>query len=685
MNLHSPVTDLKGIGEKTAVPFAKAGIHTVQDLIEYYPRAYELFEEPTEPEEMKDGKKYAVHAWVQSVSPVKRFKRYQIFSAQLKTGDTVIQAAWFNMPFLRNYFQKGGQYIFRGVVTVRNGQYRMEQPEHYTLADYENLLYIMQPKYPLVSGLTEKMVTKAIRQVLANDQIRVPEYLPDAWLSDYDLEEEWEALRQIHFPKDDGAMRKARKRIVFDEFLMFILGIRKMKEHQEELVSQIPMVEVAETSRLIETLPYELTGAQKRVWKEIVSDMTGGKVMSRLVQGDVGSGKTILAVLALIMTGCNGCQGALMVPTEVLARQHFESVKEILEEHQIPLVPVLLTGSMTAKEKRLAKAEIESGSAQIIIGTHALIQEDVQYHRLALVVTDEQHRFGVRQRETLSDKGITPHVLVMSATPIPRTLAIIVYGDLDISVVDEMPAHRLPIKNCVVDESYRPNAYRFMEKEVAAGHQVYIICPMVEESDELELENVTDYTEKLQKILPMIRIACLHGKMKPKEKNEIMERFAAGDIQILISTTVIEVGINVPNATVMMVENAERFGLAQLHQLRGRVGRGSAQSYCIFMSGSKGKETRKRLEVLNKSNDGFYIASEDLKLRGPGDLFGIRQSGILEFRMGDVFQDSAVLGQASEAAGRLLKEDPQLLDPLYEGIRKKLEHIISQNSESLRL
>lgn len=685
MNLHSPVTDLKGIGEKTAVPFAKAGIHTVQDLIEYYPRAYELFEEPTEPEEMEDGKKYAVHAWVQSVSPVKRFKRYQIFSAQLKTGDTVIQAAWFNMPFLRNYFQKGGQYIFRGVVTVRNGQYRMEQPEHYTLADYENLLYIMQPKYPLVSGLTEKMVTKAVRQVLANDQIRVPEYLPDAWLSDYDLEEEWEALRQIHFPKDDGAMRKARKRIVFDEFLMFILGIRKMKEHQEELVSQIPMVEVAETSRLIETLPYELTGAQKRVWKEIVSDMTGGKVMSRLVQGDVGSGKTILAVLALIMTGCNGCQGALMVPTEVLARQHFESVKEILEEHQIPLVPVLLTGSMTAKEKRLAKAEIESGSAQIIIGTHALIQEDVQYYRLALVVTDEQHRFGVRQRETLADKGITPHVLVMSATPIPRTLAIIVYGDLDISVVDEMPAHRLPIKNCVVDESYRPNAYRFMEKEVAAGHQVYIICPMVEESDELELENVTDYTEKLQKILPMIRIACLHGKMKPKEKNEIMERFAAGDIQILISTTVIEVGINVPNATVMMVENAERFGLAQLHQLRGRVGRGSAQSYCIFMSGSKGKETRKRLEVLNKSNDGFHIASEDLKLRGPGDLFGIRQSGILEFRMGDVFQDSAVLGQASEAAGRLLKEDPQLLDPLYEGIRKKLEHIISQSSESLRL
>ncbi|MBR5508509.1 MAG: ATP-dependent DNA helicase RecG, partial [Lachnospiraceae bacterium] len=322
---------------------------------------------------------------------------------------------------------------------------------------------------------------------------------------------------------------------------------------------------------------------------------------------------------------------------------------------------------------------------QIIIGTHALIQEKVIYKKLGLVVTDEQHRFGVRQRETLANKGLHPHVLVMSATPIPRTLAIIVYGDLDISVVDELPAHRLPIKNCVVDESYRPSAYRFMEKEVAAGHQVYIICPMVEESDEMELENVTDYTEKLQKVLSGLQIACLHGKMKPKEKNEIMERFAEGQIQILVSTTVIEVGINVPNATVMMVENAERFGLAQLHQLRGRVGRGKAQSYCIFMSASKSKETKKRLEVLNKSNDGFYIASEDLKLRGPGDLFGIRQSGILEFRIGDVFQDAKVLQQASEAAGEILKEDPDLELPKYQALAEKLERYMMRGGESLSL
>lgn len=685
MNLKSSVKELKGIGEKTSVPFAKAGIFNIEDLLRYYPRAYETYESPVEVDEMEDGGKYAVHAWVQSVSPVKRLKHYQIFSAQLQVGEAAVQATWFNMPFLRNYFQKGGQYIFRGTVAVWNGQCRMQQPEHYTLSDYDRLLHVMQPKYPLTTGLTEKMVMKAVRQVLEGGQVALTEYLPKEIVESYGLESEWDAVRQIHFPKNEEVMRRARNRIVFDEFLLFVLGVRRLKEHQEQLVSQVPMVEVSETSRLMESLPYDLTGAQKRVWREIVADMTGKKVMSRLVQGDVGSGKTILAVLALIMAGCNGYQGALMVPTEVLAKQHYQSVREILKAHHIPLRPIFLTGSMTAKEKRLAREEIASGTAQIVIGTHALIQDDVEYQKLGLVVTDEQHRFGVRQREILAEKGVTPHVLVMSATPIPRTLAMIVYGDLDISVVDEMPANRLPIKNCVVDESYRPNAYRFMEKEAAAGHQIYIICPMVEESDELELENVTDYTERLKNLMPGFSIACLHGKMKPKEKNEIMEAFAEGQIQILVSTTVIEVGINVPNATVMMVENAERFGLAQLHQLRGRVGRGKAQSYCIFMSGSKGKETKKRLEVLNQSNDGFFIASEDLKLRGPGDLFGIRQSGILEFKMGDVFQDAKVLEQASEAAGKILKEDPELERPEYERLKERLKGYMSRSAESISL
>lgn len=685
MELQDSIMKLKGIGEKTAVPFAKVGIHTIRDLLQYYPRAYETYGEPVELTEIEDGQRYAVQGYVLSVSGVKRFKKYQIFTAQIKVGEGVLQGTWFNMPFLRNYFQRGGQYVFRGVVNIRGTQYRMEQPEHYSLADYDRLLHVMQPRYPLTSGLTGKMVTKAVKQVFDCGQVYVPEYLPEEMLARYQLEPEWTALRQVHFPENDEEMRKARNRLVFDEFLLFILGLRRLKESQEALANEAPMMEVAETARLIESLPYELTGAQKKVWKEITSDMTGEHMMSRLIQGDVGSGKTILAILALITAGCNGYQGALMVPTEVLAKQHFESICALFSEHGILLKPILLTGSMTAKEKRLAYEAIESGEAQIIIGTHALIQEKVVYQRLGLVVTDEQHRFGVRQRETLAEKGIHPHILVMSATPIPRTLAIIVYGDLDISVVDELPAHRLPIKNCVVDESYRPNAYRFMEKEVAAGHQVYIICPMVEESDEMELENVTDYTAKLEEILPSVQIACLHGKMKPKEKNAIMERFSEGQIQILVSTTVIEVGINVPNATVMMVENAERFGLAQLHQLRGRVGRGNAQSYCIFMSGSKSKETKKRLEVLNKSNDGFYIASEDLKLRGPGDLFGIRQSGILEFRLGDVFQDAKVLKQASEAAGDLLREDPNLLLPEHRALAERLDGYLTRGGENLSL
>ena len=350
-----------------------------------------------------------------------------------------------------------------------------------------------------------------------------------------------------------------------------------------------------------------------------------------------------------------------MAPTEVLARQHYESICTLFETYDIPVKVVLLTGSMTAKEKRKVYDRIECGLAKIIIGTHALIQDKVFYDNLALVITDEQHRFGVKQRETFANKGGVPHVLVMSATPIPRTLAIILYGDLDISVIDELPANRLPIKNCVVDTSYRNTAYAFMKKQIAEGRQCYVICPMVEESEGMEAENVLDYTKKLKDALPEdISVEFLHGKMKPKEKNRIMEEFAAGSIQVLVSTTVVEVGVNVPNATVMMIENAERFGLAQLHQLRGRVGRGEYQSYCIFIQGSQESTTSKRLEILGKSNDGFYIAAEDLKLRGPGDLFGIRQSGLMEFRIGDIYNDANILKNASEAAAQILALDPDL-------------------------
>ena len=440
------------------------------------------------------------------------------------------------------------------------------------------------------------------------------------------------------------------------------------------------------TEQIIEELPYRLTGAQTNTWHEIERDLAGKALMSRLVQGDVGSGKTIIAFLAMILAGENGFQSALMVPTEVLARQHYESFKKLTEEHQLSIKAVLLTGSNTAKEKREIYDEIRRGEVSAVIGTHALIQEAVEYKSLGLVITDEQHRFGVKQREALAAKGDPPNVLVMSATPIPRTLAIILYGDLDISVIDELPAKRLPIKNCVVDISYRPKAYSFIERQVKEGRQAYVICPMVEESEGLDAENVIDYTKKLRSALSgEIRIEYLHGKMKAKEKNRIMEEFARGEIQVLVSTTVVEVGVNVPNATVMMVENAERFGLAQLHQLRGRVGRGEHQSYCIFVQGTSDEGTMKRLDILNHSNDGFYIASQDLKLRGPGDIFGMRQSGDLEFKLADIFTDAPLLKSVSEEVNQLLDQDPELSRPEHQELKQKLDSYIAKKYEKLIL
>ena len=447
------------------------------------------------------------------------------------------------------------------------------------------------------------------------------------------------------------------------------------------------MKAVWKTEEVMESLPYQLTHAQLRVWNEIEGDLRGHLRMSRLVQGDVGSGKTILAFLSMIMTAENGFQSALMVPTEVLARQHFEAMQKLLEEHGLSSYePVLLTGSTTQKERRSIYEKIASGESKMIIGTHALIQEKVEYQKLALVITDEQHRFGVRQREALSRKGPSPHVLVMSATPIPRTLAIMLYGDLDISLVDELPAKRLPIKNCVVGTNYRKTAYQFMRKEIAAGRQVYIICPMVEASEELDAENVTDYTMDMRNVFGSgIQVEMLHGQMKAKEKNDIMERFASGEIQVLVSTTVVEVGVNVPNATVMMVENAERFGLAQLHQLRGRVGRGEYQSYCIFMHGDESKETGKRLEVLGKSNDGFYIAEEDLKLRGPGDLFGIRQSGLMDFKLADIFQDASILKEANLAVQDIILTDEGLEMPEHYKLKVAFDHYLQTEVDEISI
>lgn len=685
MDGFKPVEELKGIGEKTGKLFHKLGIETVPDLISYYPRAYDAYEAPVPIGSLEEGKTYAVEGILTKSADLLRFNHLQMVSVILKDLTGTLQLAWYNMPYMRANLKVGSRYIFRGKVAKKRGRMVMEQPELFHPEDYATKVHSLQPIYGQTRGLGNKTIVRAVSQALAQRPME-REYLPEYLRSRYQLAEYNFAVEHIHFPADTQELLFARKRLVFDEFFFFILAVRRLKEKRDGKKSPYTMAMVPEVERVKENLPYALTDAQERALKEIMEDLTGGMVMNRLIQGDVGSGKTILAVLALLLTVYNGYQGALMAPTEVLARQHFESISSLLREQGISKTPVLVTGSMTAKEKREAYQKIASHEADIIIGTHALIQEKVLYDNLALVITDEQHRFGVGQREALGEKGKTPHIMVMSATPIPRTLAIILYGDLDISVIDQVPASRLPIKNCVVDPGYRKKAYDFIEKQAAQGRQAYVICPMVEASEMIEAENVLDYAKELRKVFPpSITVEYLHGKMKPKEKNKIMERFADGEIQVLVSTTVVEVGVNVPNATVMMIENAERFGLAQLHQLRGRVGRGSYQSYCIMVDCSGEEETGKRLDILNRSNDGFYIASEDLKLRGPGDIFGLRQSGDMEFRLADIFTDADILKNVSKEADSLLKEDPELEREEHRELKRRLAAYLTKSYERLNL
>lgn len=677
---------LKGVGEKTEKLFGKIGVTDIESLLSYYPRNYDAYEEPVEIQSLEEGAVAAISATVTAGVYVNQVRNLQVITTTVADLTGKISVTWFNAPYLRSTVRKGSRFVLRGRVARKQGKLQMEHPEIFTPAAYEEILHSLQPIYGLTAGLSNKTIVKLIHQVLDEQKLQV-EYLADEYKEKYHLADRNFAVPAIHFPQNMQELLSARKRLVFDEFLLFILAVQMLKEKTEEAPNAFPMHPVWTTEQIIENLPYDLTNAQLNVWHEIERDLSGQALMSRLIQGDVGSGKTILAFLAMIMTAENGYQAVLMAPTEVLARQHFQAMEKLLQEQNINFGhPVLLTGSDTAKEKREKYALIASKEANIVIGTHALIQEKVQYNNLGLVITDEQHRFGVKQREALTTMGNPPNVLVMSATPIPRTLAIIIYGDLDISVIDELPAQRLPIKNCVVDTSYRPKAYSFMEKQIRQGRQVYVICPMVEESEGMDGENVLDYTMKLRNIFPAdIHVASLHGKMKAKEKNAVMEAFAAGEVQILVSTTVVEVGVNVPNATVMMVENAERFGLAQLHQLRGRVGRGEYQSYCIFMQGSDAKETSKRLEILNKSNDGFYIAGEDLKLRGPGDLFGIRQSGLLEFKLGDIYQDADILKAASETAADILSLDEDLSLPQNHELQKKLSEYMKEDLQNLGL
>ena len=661
MNEQTPLSELKGVGEKTSALLKKRGLFCVSDLLQYYPRGYEYFSPPVSVSEALPGEVNTLRLTVIGSGSVFRAAGKSItnFRAADATGMGLIRITYFNMPYIRRNIHAGDTRLFRGIVKrYQNGSLQLEQPACYSEEEYSALQGTFLPRYSVPRGISSRQLAKLTARVTSSFPFQ-EDYLPEELRLRMKLMPFDDAIRKIHFPATTEELTDARNRRVFDEFFTFLTSLKQQKAAGEELKNERPLLPVADTGRLIEALPYRLTGAQQRAWREIEKDLCGNTVMNRLLQGDVGSGKTILAFLALLMSAANGRQGALMAPTEVLAAQHMEDLVQLTERYQLPIRPVLLTGSVTGAGRREVYQKIESGEANVIIGTHALIQEKVRYRDLSLVITDEQHRFGVRQRESLAGKGKDVPVLVMSATPIPRTLAIILYGDLCVSILDEMPKDRLPIRNLAMPQADgREKAYRFLYKQILAGRQGYIICPAVEEGELTDIENVADYTERLRKVMPeTVQLASLNGRMKPAEKNRIMTAFAAHEIDILVSTTVIEVGINVPNATVILIENAERFGLSQLHQLRGRVGRGKEQSYCIFLYAGEG-EKPKRLEILEQSNDGFFIAQEDLKLRGPGDLFGVRQSGELGFVLADIYEDADILKKAAVCADEVLQNTP---------------------------
>ena len=678
--------DIRGIGPRTEELFHRIGVYTTGDLIRYYPSGYDACGEAVPAGAVTVGAKCAVRCTLAQNAVLRRFGKGSVLTVEARDLTGAVRLTWFNSPFLAKMLKRGSELVFRGTVKEKNGRLYMDQPEIHTPERYREIENTLIPIYSLTKGLTGKTVAKAVKAALLADTDAGREYLPESMLHLLDLESERWAVRAIHFPDSAKEMLRARRRLVFDEFFLFVMGIRTLRARSAEEENHFPMTLSWDTEEVIASLPFALTGAQQRVWREIERDLAGKKLMERLVQGDVGSGKTVLAFLAMIMAASNGYQGALMAPTEVLARQHFEKLLAMKETHGLGFLhPVLLTGSLKAAERRDALEGLASGRYNAAVGTHALFQEGVSYSALGLVITDEQHRFGVNQREALGKKGAPPNRMVMSATPIPRTLGVIFYGDMDLSVLDELPARRLRIKNAVVDLTWQEKALHFIEEQVREGRQAYVICPMIEPDEETALSSVTEETKKLREELPDLAVGALHGRMSPEEKNDVMERFLSGEIRILVSTTVVEVGVDVPNATVMLILNAERFGLAQLHQLRGRVGRGEFQSYCIFMAGQKSEAIEQRLGILRDSNDGFEIAEKDFSLRGPGDLLGVRQSGESMFGIADVTRDGEILKLAGETAASVLADDPALILEEHRLLKEALDRYISLNERKIVL
>lgn len=677
MELTTDIRYIKGVGEKKAKLLNKLGLFTMADLISYFPRTYEDRTEIKKISKLQLDDATCVKASLVGVPKLSHIRRQlNVLKFQVSDGTGILNITYFNQPWMKDRVKTDETYIIFGKVSGNLLRREMINPSIEPVDSQPRLTRRIKPVYRLTKGVSQQIVADTIERCLNLLDDNLPEPLPESIRQKYNLAHSRFAYENIHMPSSKYALATARKRFIFEELFILTLGLRLMGSTsiREGLKIQIPPI-----SDFTNLLPYALTSAQERTINEVFSDMSSGGSMNRLVQGDVGSGKTIVAAAAAWAVAANGHQVAFMAPTEILAAQHFESLERLFTELGFRIG--LLTGQMTAKQKREARELIKSGYYQLAIGTHALITENVEFQSLGLVITDEQHRFGVRQRAALSSKGNIPHTLVMSATPIPRTLALILYGDLDVSVIDELPPGRKQVDTYAVGESMRERIYRFIRRLVSEGRQVFIVCPLVDDPEGLDdgRKAVEEYAKQLSDdMFPDLRIGFVHGRLKQKDKDAVMRSFADGKLDILVSTTVIEVGINVPNASLMLVENAERFGLSQLHQLRGRVGRGEHKSYCILMSDSKSEANLARLRIMTKTSDGFVISSEDLKLRGPGDFFGDRQHGLPKLKIADLADDAEALKDAANAAVNLIERDPDLSLPENSALRAAVFEMVEK-------
>lgn len=674
---------IKGVGEARARLFSKLGVSTVYDAINYFPREYEDRTKVKKITEVMDGEECGVSArLVSDITETRPRRNLLVTKALVTDGTAFLSLTWFNQNYIKNSLQKGVDYIFFGKVKRAGMRIEMNSPVVEKADQSGNITGRILPVYSLTRGLTQTHVRKLTENSLNLMRDKLEETLPEDLRKKHRLSQIKFSYEEIHFPKNFSNMEEARRRLVFEELLLLQLSLIRSKGiSSEQKGIKFQPVDMAP---LLDKLSFSLTNAQKKVFEEIRNDMESNRRMNRLIQGDVGSGKTIVAVMAIYMAAKNGYQSAFMVPTEILAEQHHRSVNSLFETLGIKVS--LLTGSTKKKEKEGIKSSLKEGEIDVVIGTHAILEDDTEFSRLGLVITDEQHRFGVRQRAKISAKGENPDVLVMTATPIPRTLSLVLYGDLDVSVIDELPPNRKPIDTYAVDESYRQRIYNFIRKNVAHGRQAYIVCPLVEESEEISAESAEGLAERIRdNELKGLRVGLIHGKMKPSEKETVMRAFVKGELDVLVSTTVIEVGVNVPNATLMVIESAERFGLAQLHQLRGRVGRGEHKSYCILINQSKSEISRQRMEILASTNDGFVISEKDLELRGPGDVFGVRQHGLPELRIANLYRDLDILKEVQMAVEYIMSNNLLTEDEQYRPLANKLEYIMKEKFKEIAI